>query len=132
MSTPNPITFTPLTKGFSWVNSTTDKDGNPLPTGETQSGATVGIRADGDTAYAYGQYKYFVTTSGTASQLLITDPKWLAAKIPPGNYWGAVDQTDMIGTDSKTSGWSQEVPFSIPQPPPVIAQPLAPSDFKAA
>lgn len=121
-------TFPPLTKGFTWVNSTTGA-GQPLPPGETQTGATVGVRADGDTAHAAGNYKYLITTSGSASQLLITDSAWIAAKIPPGNYWAAVDQTDALNGQSATSLWTSEQPFSIPQP---VVQPDSPTGFIAA
>lgn len=122
-------TFPPLTKGFSWVGSSTDTSGNPMPSGEAPSGSSVGIRADGDATHAAGNYKYIVAVNGAASQLNITDPQWLAAKIPPGNYWGAVDQTDMLGTDSRTSAWTAEVPFSIPSP---IVTPAQPTGFSVA
>jgi len=120
--------FTPLTKGFSWIPSTTDASGNALPAGEAPSGATVGIRADGDANHAAGNYQYIVSVNGSTAQLLITDPQWLAAKIPPGNYWGAVDQTDMLGTSTSTSAWTPEVPFSIPAP---IVKPASPTGFTA-
>lgn len=122
--------FTPLVKGFTWVNSTTDKDGNPLPAGEVQTGSTIGIRVDGDATHSAGNYQYLVIvpagqTSETPAQIATALNKSLA----PGNYWAAIDQTDMLGTDSKTSAWTAEVPFSIP---PVIAQPAPPSGFSAA
>lgn len=122
--------FTPLVKGFTWVNSTTDKDGNPLPAGEVQTGSTIGIRVDGDTTHTAGNYQYLVIvpagqTSETPAQIATA----LNKSLPPGNYWAAIDQTDMLGTDSKTSAWTAEVPFSIPAP---IAQPAPPSGFSAA
>jgi len=119
-------TFPPITKGFSWTPSTLDATGAPLPAGEAPSGSTVGIRADGDANHAPGNYQYLVAVNGSTSQLLITDPQWLAAKIPPGNYWGAVDQTDMLGTSTSTSAWTPEVAFSIPAP---IVKPASPTGF---
>lgn len=121
-------TFPELTKGFAWVPSTTG-GGAALPPGETQTGSTVGIRADGDTAHSAGSYKYLIATSGTAAQLLITDPAWIAAKIPPGNYWAAIDQTDALNGNPATSAWTAEVPFSIPQP---VVQPDPPTSFFAS
>jgi hypothetical protein len=122
--------FPALVKGFSWVNSTAAADGSALPAGEAQSGSTIGIRADGDTAHSAGNYQYLVIlaagqTSETPAQIAAT----LNKSLPPGNYWAAMDQTDMLGTDSKTSAWTAEVPFSIP---PVIVQPAAPTGFTAA
>jgi len=121
--------FTPLVKGFSWTNSTTDSTGAPLPAGETQSGSTIGIRADGDTTHSAGNYQWLVLvaagqTSETPAQLTAT----LNKSLPAGNYWAAMDQTDMLGTDSKTSAWTAEVPFSIP---PTIAVPAPPTGFTA-
>jgi len=130
MSTPNPVPFPPITKGFNWTPSTTGDGGAAMPAGEAPSGSTVGIRPDGDSTHAAGNYKYLVAVSGATSQLLITDPQWLAAKIPPGNYWADVDQTDLLGTQSLTSGWSgKEVAFSIPAP---IVRPAPPSGFGVA
>lgn len=122
--------FTPLVKGFTWVSSTTASDGSALPTGEAQTGSTIGIRVDGDTTHAAGNYQYLVIvpagqTSETPAQIAAA----LNKSLPPGNYWAAIDQTDMLGTDSKTSAWTPEVPFSIP---PVIAQPAPPAGFSAA
>lgn len=131
MSTPNPIVFTPLTKGFNWVTSTTDTSGKPLPTGESPTSSTVGLRADGDTAHSLGNYKYLVSGAGDIVQLLVADPAWIAAKVPPGNYWVAVEETYTLNGATVTTGWSAEIPVSIPIPPPVIVQPLAPSNFSA-
>lgn len=128
MSTPNPTLFTPLTKGFSWQASTTGEGGASLPAGEVQTGSTIGVRADGDAAFSPGNYKWFVPVSGTASTEPLADFQ-AKAKLPPGNYWAAVDQTDMLGTDSATSGWTGEVPFSIPAP---IVKPAPPTAFIAA
>lgn len=123
-------TFPILTKGFSWTPSTTGGGGQALPSGEVQTGSTVGIRADGDTAHGPGNYKYLITTSGAAAQLLITDPAWVAAKIPPGNYWADVDQTDALNGSPSTSSWTgKESSFSIPQP---VVQPDPPTGFTAA
>jgi len=130
VSTPNPVTFPALTKGFSWTPSTTGEGGSPLPDGETQSGSTVGIRPDGDATFGPAHYKYLITTSGTKSELSVTDANWMAAKVPPGNYWADVDQTDILNGQSATSAWSgKEVPFSIPFP---IVKPAPPSGFSAA
>lgn len=123
-------TFPAITTGFSWTPSTTVDSGQAVPAGEAPSGFTVGIRQDGDTAHSAGNYKYLISTAnGSISQIQITDPQWVAAKIPPGNYWAAVDQTDMLGTASMTSAWTAEVSFSIPQP---IARPDAPTGFTVA
>lgn len=129
MSTPNPV-FTPLVKGFTWQNSTTGEGGAPLPQGEVQSGSTIGIRADGDAAHSAGNYQYLVLvpagqTSETPAQIATT----LNKALPPGNYWAAMDQTDMLGTDSRTSAWTAEVPFSIPAP---IVRPSAPTGFQVS
>lgn len=130
MSTPNPIVFTPLVKGFSWQNSTTAEGGAPLPAGEAQSGSTIGIRTDGDAAHSAGNYQYLVLvpagqTAETPAQIAAT----LNKSLPPGNYWAAMDQTDMLGTASMTSAWTPEVPFSIVAP---IVRPAAPTGFIAA
>lgn len=122
--------FTPLIKGFSWTPSTTDKDGNPLPAGETQSGSTIGIRADGDTAHAAGNYQYLIIvppTQNSEAPGAITAA--LTKALTPGNYWAAIDQTDMLNGSPSTSAWTAEVPFSIPA---VIATPAAPTNFTAA
>lgn len=122
--------FTPLVKGFGWTNSATDENGNPMPAGEVQSGSTIGIRADGDAAHSAGNYQYLVLvpagqTAETPAQIATTLNKSLA----PGNYWAAMDQTDMLGTASMTSAWTPEVPFSISAP---IVRPAAPTGFTAA
>lgn len=130
MSTPNPIVFTPLVKGFTWTPSTTGEGGAALPAGEVQSGSTIGIRADGDTAHSAGNYQYLVVvppgqTSETPAQIAAA----LNKSLPPGNYWAAVDQTDMLNGQSATSAWTAEVPFSIPAP---IVKPASPTGFGAA
>jgi hypothetical protein len=129
MSTPNPVTFPALVKGFSWTASTTGVGGAALPTGEAESGATIGIRADGDTAHSAGSYQYLIIvpagqTTETPAQITAA----LTKALTPGNYWAAIDQTDMLGTQSSTSAWTAEVPFSIPAP---IVQPAPPSGFSA-
>lgn len=130
MSTPNPVTFPPLTKGFSWTPSTTGDGGAALAPGESQSGSTVGIRADGDTSHSPGNYQYLIIVTGVAAQLLVGDAPWVNAKIPPGNYWADVDQTDSLNGATATSKWSgTEAAFSIPQP---IVQPSPPTGFTAA
>jgi hypothetical protein len=109
-----PTVFTPLVKGFSWANATTG-GGQPLPTGEVETGDTIGIRLDGDTTHAAGNYQY--TIQVPAGQTLETPAQITTAlgkPLPPGNYWAAIDQTDALGGSSATSIWSTEVPFSIP------------------
>ncbi len=125
MSNPNPVTFTPLVKGLSFNLSTTDNNGNPLPAGETESAATIGIRLDGDTTHSAGNYQYTVVLDAGVTS---ASPADIAAKLgkplPPGNYWAAVDQTDTLNGTAATSNWTAEVPFSIPQP---VVQPAPPS-----
>jgi hypothetical protein len=130
MSTPNPITFPALTKGFSWTPSTGGEGGVPLAPGETQSGSTVGIRPDGDATFSPGHYKYLIPTNGMTAALSITDANWINAHIPPGNYWADVDQTDILNGQTFTSAWSgKEAPFSIPFPG---VKPAQPTGFTAA
>lgn len=130
MSTPQPVTFTPLVKGFSWQNSTIDANGNPLPPGEAQSGSTIGIRADGDTTHSAGNYQYLVVVpAGQSAETPAAITAALTKALPPGNYWAAIDQTDMLNGSPSTSAWTAEVPFSIP---PTIAQPSPPTGFTAA
>lgn len=122
--------FTPLIKGFSWTPSTTDASGNPLPAGETQSGSTIGIRADGDTAHAAGNYQYLVVLpAGQSSETPAAITAALTKSLTPGNYWAAIDQTDMLNGAPATSAWTAEVAFSIP---PVIVTPASPLNFTAA
>lgn len=121
--------FPPLLSEFSWIPSTTG-GGQALPPGETQTGSTLGIRADGDTTHSAGNYQWLVLIVGagmseTASQLAAA----LGKSLPVGNYWAAIDQTDMLNGQSATSAWSGEIPFSIP---PTIAQPDIPTAFKVA
>lgn len=120
--------FTPLTTGFSWTPSTTDDKGNPLPPGEAESGATIGIRPDG--VGAAGTYPTLVVVPSTAtSETLAQLNAALGKALASGNYWAAIDQTDMLGTASSTSVWTAEVPFSIPA---VIAKPSPPTNFTVA
>lgn len=130
MSSPNPVPFPPLLKGFSWTLSTTGAGGVVLPPGETETGVTIGIRADGDTAHSAGNYQYLIIvpagqTTETPAQITAALTKALA----PGNYWSALDQTDMLNGAPSTSAWTSEVPFSIP---PAIVQPAPPTAFSAA
>jgi len=123
--------FTPLVKGLSFTLSTTDKDGKPLPEGEVESAATIGIRPDGDaTNFPVGTYKYTVVLDAGVTSVT---PSEIAAKLrkplPPGNYWAAVDQTDVLNGSPATSPWTAEIPFSIPQP---VVQPSPPTGFTAA
>ena len=130
MSTPNPVTFPTLLKGFSWVPSTTGAGGVALPSGETQSGSTIGIRADGDATHSAGNYQYLVVIAGTASAETTAAVNAAIGKaLAPGNYWAAIDQTDMLNGAPSTSAWTAEVPFSIPA---VIVQPAPPTGFTAA
>jgi hypothetical protein len=121
-----PTVFTPLVKGFSWQTALT-AGGQPLPAGEVETGDTIGIRADGDTTHAAGNYQY--TVQVPAGQTLETPAQITAAlgkPLPPGNYWGAIDQTDALNAQSATSIWSTEVPFSIPA---TVVTPGSPADF---
>lgn len=130
MSTPNPVTFTPLVKGFNFTISTTDTDGNPLPAGEAESAATVGIRSDGDTTHAPGNYQFVIPVAAGASTVTPADiAAALGKPLAPGNYWAAIDQTDTLNGAQATSSWTPEVPFSIPQP---VMQPSPPTGFSAA
>ena len=129
MNSPNPV-FTPLVKGFSFALSTTDQDGNPLPAGEIESKATIGIRQDGDSTHSAGNYQYLVVLDAGVTS---ASPADIAAKIgkplAPGNYWAAVDQTDTLNGNPATSNWTAEVGFSIPQP---VVQPGSPTGFNVA
>ena len=121
--------FTPLTAEFTWTPSTTS-GGQPLPAGEVQTGATIGIRADGDTTHSAGNYQWLVLIVGTgmsetAAQLAAA----LGKALPVGNYWAAIDQTDTLNGQSATSAWSPEIPFSMP---PTLATPDFPQNFKIA
>lgn len=122
--------FTPLVKGFSFTLSTTDDSGNPLPEGEVESAATIGIRQDGDATHGAGNYQYTVVLDAGVTS---ASPADIAAKLgkplPPGNYWAAVDQTDTLNDNPATSKWTAEVPFSIPQP---VVQPGSPTGFTVA
>lgn len=129
MATPNPVTFPPLTKGFSWTPSATGA-GQPLPDGEVYTSATIGIRADGDLAHSAGNYATLVIVSGAATaETVAALNATLGKSLSPGNYWAAVDQTDTLNGQSATSPWSTEAPFSIPQP---IVTPDQPTGFTAA
>lgn len=123
--------FTPLISGFVWQPSTTDVNGNPLPAGETSSGSTIGIRADG-TGVA-GTYTYLVIVPANSSaESVVALNQAIGKALVPGNYWAAIDQTDVLNGSSITSAWTAEVPFSIPAPAPVIVRPAPPSNFTAA
>lgn len=122
--------FTPLVKGFTWTIATQGAGGVALAPGETESTVTVGIRLDGDTSHSSGSYQYLATaiagqTSMTPAQLLTA----LGKALPPGNYWAALDQTDVLSGAVATSAWTGEVPFSIPYP---IVPPAAPAAFTAS
>jgi hypothetical protein len=122
--------FPALVKGFTWTNSTTDINGNPLPAGEAQSGSTIGIRADGDTTHSAGNYQYLVIlAAGQTSETPAAITAALTKALAPGNYWAAMDQTDMLNGAPSTSPWTPEVPFSIPQP---VVQPASPTAFTAS
>lgn len=122
--------FTPLIKGFSWTPSTLAADGSALPTGEAQSGSTIGIRMDGDATHAAGNYQYLVVLpAGQSSETPAAITAALTKSLTPGNYWAAIDQTDMLNGAPSTSAWTAEVAFSIP---PVIATPASPTNFTAA
>src|SRR5271167_4268139 len=100
MSTPNPVpatVFTPLIKGFSWTPATTDNTGAPLPPGETESGTTLGIRADGDATHGVGNYTWLVIVPPSQnSEAPAAIEAALKNALVPGNYWAALDQTDML------------------------------------
>ncbi len=122
--------FPPLVKGFSFTIATTDTAGNPLPTGEAESAATIGIRLDGDTTHGAGNYQFIVPVPAGVSAVT---PDMIAAALgkplAPGNYWAAVDQTDSLNGSLATSAFTAEVPFSIPQP---VVQPASPTGFTVA
>ena len=125
--------FTPLTKGISWVPSTVDANGNPLPEGETISGSTLGIRADGDTTHSVGNYQYLIVVPGTQSSETVAQiTQALSKALAPGNYWIAIDQTDFLNGASSTSPWTAEIPFSIPSPIVAVVKPAAPTNFTVA
>lgn len=119
--------FTPLTQGFSWTDSAgVDANGNPLPEGEAPVSSTLGIRADGDSAFSPGNYKYQVTVAYPTQTESVSDlTTALASALPPGNYWAAVKQTDKLGDASVDSPWTTEVPFSIPMQAVEPASPTA-------
>jgi hypothetical protein len=130
VSTPNPIVFTPLIKGFSWTPSTTGAGGVALPPGEVETGTTIGIRLDGDTTHAAGNYQWLVIvppTQNSEAPGAITAA--LGKSLAPGNYWAALDQTDMLNGAPSTSAWTAEIPFSVPA---AIVQPAQPTNFTAA
>lgn len=125
-----PTVFTPLVKGFSFNLSNTDENGNPLPAGEVESAATIGIRQDGDATHSAGNYQYTLVLGGGVTTVSPTQIAAILGKpLPPGNYWAAVDQTDTLNGTAATSAWTAEVPFSIPQP---VVQPGSPTGFTAA
>jgi hypothetical protein len=123
-------TFTPLVKGFSFTPAATDTSGNPLPAGEAETSVTIGIRLDGDTTHAAGNYQYVAAVSGAATSVSAAQlTAALGKPLAPGNYWAAVDQTDTLNGTTATSAWTAEVPFSIPQP---VVTPSAPTGFSVA
>jgi hypothetical protein len=125
----NATVFPALVKGFSFTLSTTDANGNPLPAGENESAATIGIRLDGDTTHAAGNYQYTVVLDAGVTTATPSDiASRLGKPLPPGNYWAAVDQTDTLAGVASTSAWTTEVPFSIPVP---VVQPGSPTGFTA-
>lgn len=133
MSTPNPQ-FPPLLKGFNWALSTTAGGGGALAPGETESGVTIGIRLDGDTAHSAGNYQWVVplgacVTSEPEAALVAALAKLPNPPGPGANCWAAIDQTDMLNGSPSTSAWTAEVAFSIPVP---IVQPAPPTGFTAS
>jgi|SRR6185437_747172 len=120
--------FPPLLKGFSWVPSTTGEGGVPLAPGEIETGSTIGVRADSDTTHSIGNYQWFVVVNGTVTTESTSDFQG-KLNLAPGNYWAALNQTDMLNGAPSTSAWTPEVPFSIPSP---IVKPAAPTGFTAA
>lgn len=131
MSTPNPIVFTPINKGFSWTLSTTAAGGGALPDGETETGVTIGIRMEGDATHGVGNYQWlYVAPAGATTATLAQIEAQLEITLSVGtNYYANLDQTDALGGDSATSGWEGEIPFSIPQTP---ATPAAPTAFSVS
>ena len=125
------VTVFPVLKSeFSWTPSATAAGGQPLPAGETQSGSTIGIRLDGDTTHSVGNYQYLIPISGTAmSETLAQLTTFLTKALPAGNYWAAIDQTDILSGSPATSAWTAEIPFSIAV---VIATPAPPASFQAS
>ena len=122
MSTPNPVTFTPLTTEIDITPSTTDTSGQPLPAGEVLASVTLGIRPDG--SGAPGTYPLTVIVQAPAT--VESKAALLAAlnnSLTAGNYWLAALQTDTLGGQDFASGWSTEVPFSLPPQGVVPAAP---------
>lgn len=124
-------TFPALTKGISWTPSTTGAAGAVLPTGEAISSTTLGIRTDGDTTHALGNYQWLVVIPAPAStETLAALNAALTSALPPGNYWLNGEQTDTLNGQTATSAWgATESPFSIPVP---IVQPAPPTNFLVA
>lgn len=120
--------FTPLTVGFSWVNSTTASDGSPLPAGEVEVSTTIGVRADGDATHSQGNYKWFVTNLGQVTSISAAD-FLKSTKLPAGNYWAALVQTDALNGVNATSAETPEIPFSVPA---TVVAPAAPTNFTVA
>jgi hypothetical protein len=121
--------FTPLLKAFVWTPATSGVTG-PFPVGEVESGATLGIRADGDTGFSAGHYKYLIVVPPTqASETPSAIGTALGSPLVAGNYWAAIDQTEMYNGVPSTSAWSAEIAFSIPASGPM--KPLAPINFSA-
>lgn len=123
-------TFTPINKGFSWVDSLTG-GGAPLPSGEALASTTLGIRPDGNASFSLGNYQYLVLVPAPATtETLAQVNAAIAATLPPGNYWANAKQTDTYNGQSFTSLWgTAEVPFAVI--PPGVA-PDAPTGLTVA
>lgn len=133
MSTPNP-TFPPLNTGLSWVLSTLGVGNVVLPTGEVQTGVTIGLRLDGDATHSAGNYQWLIPLSAGIVSESTADLEAALAKLPnppgPGaNLHAAIDQTDALNASPSTSAWTAEVSFSLPIP---VVQPLPPAAFGSA
>ncbi len=116
--------FTPLSKGFSWTDATTNVDGSPIAAGEV-TGFEIGVRADGSTPPAAGtDYAQSVAVQGAAVTSESASAFVAALNLAPGNYWAAIRSLGPVD-----SAYSAEVPFAIPAPLPV---PNPPTGFTAA
>src|SRR3569833_3351659 len=103
--------FLPLFFGFSWFLSSSVVGGGVFPDGETQTGSTIGVRADGDTAHSTGNYSWFVVITGPVNAESTSDFQ-AKLSLKPGNYWAAINQTDMLNGVRAASDWSGEIPLS--------------------
>ena len=126
-----PTVFTPLTEGISWTLSTTGAGGVALPAGEVPVSTTLGIRPDGNSAYALGNYQYLVVVlapATTESSAALTAA--LKSALPAGNYWLNGMQTDALGGSQWASAWgTTETPFSVSG---AMVAPAPPGNFKVA